>query len=444
MLRQPDSFDAHEGRPSARRIVEIVVNDAVAIVIGLFDIVIVGQQIAGPDHQRHIKRGDEAAVILRGGIIVRRDDHQIDKALDNRAATIGDGIDESGRRSGIAVGGVTQGRGIDELDRPVELSARASAVLQRIARLQQTPPDKGDRIKINVRIVAQQCRDRDIVEDILIDEDLIGIRYGRGILGVVKVQRHRRGIDTALVIDHQIRERGIAPIVLVWREGDLAGCSINDNRTVRCVARAFELDRKAFGIEIVVEQIDDRDLDRRVFRPAQVGQARHGVTVIARGRQVVDWLIRDCRAGPGSATVVVIDLVVKPRIAVKVARGGEQHGAVFKQLGVAAMALPDSNHRQAIAVTVDIVLGQLRRIDDEEIVFADRSAVLVQLKPVSLRFGRIVDRGDVEIDPSGRRRARGIGDHVIEPGCAPEIGGGGNVNQSIGPDRDGNILVRLH
>ena len=70
LLGQPHPFDAHKGGPPTCGIVEIVVDDAITIVIGLFDIVIVGEQIAGPNHQRHIKPGDKAAVILRGGIIV--------------------------------------------------------------------------------------------------------------------------------------------------------------------------------------------------------------------------------------------------------------------------------------------------------------------------------------------------------------------------------------
>ena len=444
LLGQPDPFDAHKGRPPTCRIVEIVVDYPVTIVIGLFDIVIVGEQIAGPNHQRRIKPGDKAAVILRGGIIVRWDDHQIDKALDNRSTAIGDGIDKAGRRSGVAIGGVAQRRCVDEFDRSVELSASGQAVLQRVARLQQTPPDKGDRIAVNVGIVAQQRRDRDVVEDILVDEHLIGMRHRRGILGIVEVQRYRGSIDAAFVVDHQIGEAGITPVVLVRRKGDFAGCGINHNRAVRGVSGTFELDRKAFNVEIVLEQIDDRHCDRCVFRPAQIRQARRVVAVIARGRQVVDWLVGDCRAGPGGAAMTIIDPIIEPRITVEIARRAEQHGSVFKQLGIAAVALPGCGDGQSIAITVDIVRGQLRHIDDEEIVFADRSAVLVQLKPVGLRFGRIVDRGDSKVHPPGRGRARSVSHDIVEPGRAPVISSRRNVNQPIGSDGNGNILVRLH
>ena len=441
-LRQFDHIEhrihAHEARQHAPGVVEIDVPDAVAIGIHGFDVEIVGEQVADPQHQRHVERRDEAFVLADRGVVVRRNDDDIDEAFGGPLGVVGDAIDEPARDARVGVGGEQQIAVGVEFEDAVDRDHRLGPELEEIGELRIAPPGELQRIKIDVAVVAEQGRDRDDRGDIFVDENLVAARDRRSIADVVEIQPDHRAIDRAFGVDHRIAEAGFAPVIGIGGEDDRAVIGQLE-RPVRCAASVFEPDCKALGIAVVLEQFADRDFDRGVFETVKEFQAARAIVVIACIGTVVDRLIDDCRPRPTTSALAIVDLVIEPRLAVEIGARLEQHGPVGQQPCGAAERVARRYHGHRVAVVLDVVGEQLLDVDHDRVVFEDRPARLGKGETIVVRLRSVVDRGHGKADPSRRGCAVAVGHDIVEPRRAPVIVARGNVDQPIGADAGDDV-----
>ncbi len=414
--------------------------------VRLLDVVVVLQQIRDAQHQRRVERRDETFVLADGRIVVGGDDDDVDIALRRTVGIVGHPVDEAGALARIPVRREHQIAIGVEFDRAVQLLAGITAEHQRIRGRRQPPAQETERIAIQIRVVGEQRRNRNDGGDVLVHIDDVAMRDRRGVADVVEPHRDGGAVDRAFIVADEVAEGRLAPEVGIRREDDRAVVGDFDVAMHR-VAGALELNRETFDIAVVLEQLDDRDLDRVVFRAAQDRQGLVGIAVVAGIRQVVDRLIGQRGAGPGDTAVTVVDLIFEPGIAVEIGRRREQDGVVLEQHGVAAMAVADGGDRHRLAVVLDIVGEQPIGTDHDRIVLADRIAIVGRLEAIVVQLRRIIHGSDREADPACRGRPARVRDDVVEVSVAPEIGARGHMDQAIVADRDGDIGVgdhRLH
>ncbi len=151
----------------------------------------------------------------------------------------------------------------------------------------------------------------------------------RRVADILEPHRDGGAVNRAFVVANEVAERGLAPEIGIRCEDDRAVIGDFDVAMHR-VAGALELHRETFDIAVVLEQLEDRNLDRMVFNAAQDRQTLVGVAVVAGVGQVVDRLIGQRRAGPGGSAVTVVDLIFEPGIAVEIWRRREQHRVVLE------------------------------------------------------------------------------------------------------------------
>ena len=442
-IRVVDTIDADKGRARPVRVVEIVVDDAVTVVVGLLDVEVVGEEVADPKHQRRVERRDEAHILADGRIVVARHDDEIDIAFGPAVGVIGDAVDDTRAAGGVALRREDEIALIVELDRAVQFVGGVAAKSEDVEDRRIAPAEEPDRVSVDIGVIGEERRNRNDVRDVLVDIDRVAVRDRGRVADVLEPERDGPAVDGPLIVRDEIAEGGLAPIVGVRREDDRAVIGDLDV-AMHGVAGALEANREALRIVIVLEKLDDRDLDRTVLEPAQNLQRRVGVLVVPRDRQIVHRLIDEGRTGPGAAAMTVVDLVFEPGVTVEVRRRREEHRAVFKKAGIAAMAVADSDDGHRIAVMLDIVGEQTVGANDDRIVLADRIAGIGRFEAIVVQIGRIVDRGDGEADARGRGRPVGIDDRVVEIGVAPEIGARGDMDQTVLADRDDDIGIGLH
>ena len=141
--------------------------------------------------------------------------------------------------------------------------------------------------------------------------------------------------------------------------------------------------------------------------------------------------------------MTVVDLILKPRIAVEIGSRRKENRIVFEKRRVAAMAFTDGRERHRLAVVLDIVGKQACGTDDDRVVLANRIAGIGGLEAIVMELRRIVDRSDREAHAARRGRPAGVGNNVVEEGIAPEEGARRDVDEAVVSDRHGDIGIGL-
>ena len=412
--------DPDEARPRTIGIVEIGIERAVAVPVRLLDVVIVADQVGNADYQRNVEWRDEARIVDHRRIVVRGDDHDIDVADGDAVGVVGDAIFESAGGAGVAERG-EQDVAVDVvLERAVEPALGGEI-------------DQPQRIAIDVGIVAEQRGNRDLGRDVLENVDRVVVRHRRGIADVFEPHRNHAAVDQAFGIGDGVGERRLAPEIGVGGEDQVA--PDQRKRAVNPFACLFEEHRETFGVVVVLEQFDDRNDHRNVLGAVEEIEVLVAIAVVARHRAIVDRGVGDRRPRPRIAALIVGDLIVEPGVAVEIGGRFEQHGRVGQQPRDAAARIGHRGDPHRIAIAVDVVGEQAVGADHDRIVFEDRRARLGQGKAIRGRLGRIVDRGDGNIDPRSRADPGGIGDHIVEERGAPVVVARCDVDRTIGIER---------
>ena len=170
-------INPHETRMRTVGVSEDVVDDTVTIMIGLLNVIIIGQHIGDADDERNIKRGNKANIIHCRRIIVGRDDDDVDKALGISISVVGNAIDEAGGDACVEIGRKQQIAILIIFNPAVDGGGSVIA-----------PPEERDGIAVNIGVVGEQHRNRNDRRHIFIDIDRIRCGNRGAIADIFKIE----------------------------------------------------------------------------------------------------------------------------------------------------------------------------------------------------------------------------------------------------------------
>ena len=413
---------------------------------GCVDVIVIIDDIGDAHHQRDIEGCVEIQIVDRRGIVCRRNDPQVHIGGGGAAfgGIVGDAVVKA--RCTLCIGI----RGIDDIAITVGFETAIDAVICPEAHEPQG-------IAVDIAIVRHKHRNRNRDRHIFKHIDAVVPGYRRRIAYIGKIERDLAVVERALRVGDEIIKCRLAPEIFIWRKNDRAAVgeadiAIDGGRNAVLIVQ--ESERETFGIIVVLQKLDDRNLDGNIFNAAQEAKPLAAIMIVSGDRSIIDRLIGDRRARPTVTTLPVAYPVIEPGITVEIIRRIEDHGLVFKQTRRAAMALADGDYPQWVAIGIAVV-GQepwdndavyflRQRVQDNRIIFEDRPAQLRRGDAVTHRYRSIVDRRKIEIDARGRRHAGCIGNNIIKPGIAPIIFARGNLDHAIRIETDRHVGVRNH